>query len=436
MRYIIASAPLRTDWGARRPLSSPNTLRTRFAVSEPFPRREVASTAPEHVEVHHRGRAPSDGLGATKATVIPEHPSHAVRRLRAVPAAGGGFDRAGGCRATSSRPRPFGRTGGHEGRCHPRTPFARGSPSPSRSRGGRWLRPRRSTLRYIIAVAPLRTDSGPRRPRSSPNTLRTRFAVSDRSRGERALRPRRRLPSDIIASAPLRTDWGARRPRSSPNTLRTRFAVSEPFPRREVASTAPEHVEVHHRGRAPSDGLGATKATVIPEHASHAVRRLRPFPRRKGTSSAPEAARATSSRPFAPSDGLGGTKAACHPRTRFARGSPSPSRSRGGRLASTAPEHVEVHHRGRAPSDGLGATKATVIPEHASHAVRRLRPFPRRKGTSSAPEAAERHHRVRAPSDGLGGTKAAVIPEHASHAVRRLRAVPAAGGGFDRAGAR
>ena len=193
-------------------------------------------------------------------------------------------------------------------------------------------------MRYIIASAPLRTDSGPRRPRSSPNTLRTRFAVSDRSRGERALRPRRRLPSDIIASAPLRTDWGARRPLSSPNTLRTRFAVSEPFPRREVASTAPEH--------------------------------------------------------------------------------------------------VEVHHRVRAPSDGLGATKATVIPEHASHAVRRLRPFPRRKGTSSAPEAAERHHRVRAPSDGLGGTKAAVIPEHPSHAVRRLRAVPAAGGGFDRAGAR
>ena len=335
---IIASAPLRTDWGARRPLSSPNTLRTRFAVSEPFPRREVASTAPEHVEVHHRGRAPSDGLGATKAAVIPEHASHAVRRLRAVPAAKGHFVRAGGCRATSSRPRPFGRTGGHEGRCHPRTRFARGSPSPSRSRGGRWLRPRRSTLRYIIASAPLRTDSGPRRPRSSPNTLRTRFAVSDRSRGERALRPRRRLPSDIIASAPLRTDWGARRPLSSPNTLRTRFAVSEPFPRREVASTAPEH--------------------------------------------------------------------------------------------------VEVHHRGRAPSDGLGATKATVIPEHASHAVRRLRPFPRRKGTSSAPEAAERHHRVRAPSDGLGATKATVIPEHASHAVRRLRAVPAAGGGFDRAGAR
>ena len=111
-------------------------------------------------------------------------------------------------------------------------------------------------MRYIIASAPLRTDSGPRRPRSSPNTLRTRFAVSDRSRGERALRPRRRLPSDIIASAPLRTDWGARRPLSSPNTLRTRFAVSEPFPRREVASTAPEHVEVHHRGHGPADGSG------------------------------------------------------------------------------------------------------------------------------------------------------------------------------------
>ena len=381
------SRPFGRTRGPRRPRSSPNTLRTRFAVSEPFPRREVASTAPEHVEVHHRVRAPSDGLG------------------------------------------------GHEGRCYPRTPFARGSPSPSRSRGGRWLRPRRSTLRYIIAVAPLRTDSGPRRPLLSPNTLRTRFTVSDRSRGERALRPRRRLPSDIIASAPLRTDSGPRRPRSSPNTLRTRFTVSEPFPRREVASSAPEHVEVHHRGRAPSDGLGgheghghprtpfvrgspspsrsrggrwlrprrstlryiiavaplrtdsgATKATVIPEHPTHAVRRLRPFPRRKGTSSAPEAA--------------------------------------------------ERHHRVRAPSDGLGATKATVIPEHPTHAVHRLRPFPRRKGTSSAPEAAERHHRVRAPSDGLGATKAAVIPEHPSHAVRRLRAVPAAGGGFVRAGAR
>ena len=240
--------------------------------------------------------------------------------------------------ATSSRPRPFGRTGGHEGRCHPRTRFARGSPSPSRSRGGRWLRPRRSTLRYIIAVAPLRTDSGPRRPRSSPNTLRTRFAVSDRSRGERALRPRRRLPSDIIASAPLRTDWG-------------------------------------HEGR-------------------------------------------------------------CHPRTRFARGSPSPSRSRGGRwlrprrstlryIIAVAPLRTDSGPRRPLSSPNTLRTRFAVS-----------EPFPRRKGTSSAPEAAERHHRVRAPSDGLGGTKAAVIPEHASHAVRRLRAVPAAGGGFDRAGAR
>ena len=352
----------------------------------PFPRRKGTSSAPEAAERHHRVRAPSDGLGGTKAAVIPEHASHAVRRLRAVPAAGGGFVRAGGCRATSSRPRPFGRTRGHEGRCHPRTRFARGSPSPSRSRG------------------------------------------------ERALRPRRRLPSDIIASAPLRTDWGARRPLSSPNTLRTRFAVSEPFPRREVASTAPEHVEVHHRGRAPSDGLGATKAAVIPEHASHAVRRLRPFPRRKGTSSAPEAAE-RHHRVRAPSDGLGATKATVipeHASHAVRRLRPFPRR----KGTSSAPEAAERHHRVRAPSDGLGARRPLSSPNTLRTRFAVSEPFPRRKGTSSAPEAAERHHRVRAPSDGLGGTKAAVIPEHPSHAVRRLRAVPAAGGGFDRAGAR
>ena len=334
------SRPFGRTRGPRRPRSSPNTLRTRFAVSEPFPRREVASTAPEHVEVHHRVRAPSDGLG------------------------------------------------GHEGRCYPRTPFARGSPSPSRSRGGRWLRPRRCyprTLRYIIAVAPLRTDSGPRRPLLSPNTLRTRFTVSDRSRGERALRPRRRLPSDIIASAPLRTDSGPRRPRSSPNTLRTRFTVSEPFPRREVASSAPEHVEVHHRGRAPSDGLGG--------HEGHG-----------------------------------------HPRTPFVRGSPSPSRSRGGRwlrprrstlryIIASAPLRTDSGPRRPLSSPNTFRTRFAVS-----------EPFPRREVASTAPEHVEVHHRVRAPSDGLGGHEGRCYPRTPFARGSPSPTVPAAKGHFVRAG--